>query len=130
MLGRSLSNSSVSDDAKVRQRVASGRTTMPPTSRKSLTNSMPPPQAVKTGSGTRAEGLQDHEVGPRTKLIFRRVKSRYGHIPVPTRLRAHDPKLLELCEEMSRNTVAPGTVPANLKELAQLKVATIVGCEF
>jgi len=103
---------------------------MPPQSRKSRTNSMAPPPAVKTGSGTRAEGVQDHEAGPRTMLIFRRVQRRYGHIPVPTRLRAHDPKLLELCEEMSRYTLAPGSVPANLKELAQLKVATMVGCEF
>ena len=130
MLGRSLSIASVSDDAKVRQSWASRRTTMPPTSRKSRTNSMAPPPAIKTGSGTRAEGVQDHEAGPRTKLIFRRVERRYGHIPVPTRLRAHDPKLLELCEGMSRYTVAPGGIPANLKELAQLKVATMVGCEF
>jgi len=103
---------------------------VPPISPKSLTNSLDAAPAVKTGSATRADGVQDHEAGPRTKLIFRRVQRRYGHVTVPTRLRAHDPKLLELCDQMSRYTAAPGTVPANLKELAQLKVATMVGCEF
>jgi hypothetical protein len=102
---------------------------MAPISSKSLTNADARP-APKTGSPSRAAGVQDHEATPRTKLIFRRVQRRYGHVPVPTRLRAHDPKLLELCEQMSRFTTAPGTVPANLKELAQLKVATMVGCGF
>ena len=103
---------------------------MPPTSPKSRTNSMAAPPGVKPGGPARAEGVQDHEAGPRTKLIFRRVKRRYGHVTLPARLRARDPKLLELCDLMSRHTAAPGRVPANLKELAQLKVATMVGCEF
>jgi hypothetical protein len=103
---------------------------MRPISAKSRTSSTDAPPAAKPGSLARADGVQDREAGSRTRLIFRRAKRRYGHVPLPTRLRARDPKLLELCEQMSRYTVAPGTVPANLKELAQLKVATMVGCGF
>jgi alkylhydroperoxidase family enzyme len=91
---------------------------------------MAAPPGGKPSSPTRADGVQDHEAGPRTKLIFRRAKRKYGHVPLPVRLRARDPKLLELCDQMSGYTAARGSVPANLNELAQLKVATMVGCEF
>ncbi|HKW35275.1 MAG TPA: hypothetical protein VJN92_19845 [Candidatus Acidoferrum sp.] len=83
-------------------------------------------QTIETQS--RAKGIQDHEAGLRTKLIFRRVKRRYGHVPVSTRIRANDPKLLVLAEQMSKYTASQGSVPANLKELVQLKVAAMVGC--
>jgi len=87
------------------------------------------PQAGADTVG-RAKGVQDHEAGLRTRLIFWRVKRRYGHIPLSTRIRARDPKLLELAERMSRYTVAPGAVSPKLKELVQLKVAAMGGCPF
>jgi hypothetical protein len=99
-------------------------------SAKSRKDSPKAPFALKTASHARAEGVQDHEAGPRTKAIFRRAKQRFGHVPLPTRLRARDPKLLELCDQMSHYTAAPGTVAPVLKELVQLKVATLVGCGF
>jgi len=46
----------------------------------------------------RATGVQDPEAGLRTRPIFWRVKRRFGHIPLSTRIRARDPKLLELAE--------------------------------
>lgn len=78
--------------------------------------------------GARTKGVQDHEAGIFTKLIFWRTKRRYGHVLLSTRIRANDPKLLALAELMSRYTSAPGAVPSMLKELVQLKVATMVGC--
>lgn len=77
---------------------------------------------------TRTKGVQDHEAGFLTKLIFWRTKRRYGHVLLSTRIRANDPKLLALAELMSRYTSAPGAVPPKLKELVQLKVAAMVGC--
>jgi AhpD family alkylhydroperoxidase len=76
----------------------------------------------------RTKGVQDHEAGLFTKLIFWRAKRRYGHVPLSTRIRANDSKLLALAELMSRYTSASGTVPPKLKELVQLKVAAMVGC--
>jgi hypothetical protein len=78
----------------------------------------------------RSRGVEDEEAGFRTRLMFRRVKRRYGHVPLSTRIRARDPKLLALSERMSRYTAAPGVVSPKLKELAQLKVAVMVGCPF
>ena len=79
---------------------------------------------------TRARGVQDHEAGFRTRLIFWRAKRRFGHVPHPTRIRANDPELLRLWERMSKYTVTPGIVSPRLKELVQLKVAAMVGCPF
>ena len=76
----------------------------------------------------RTKGVRDHEAGVFTKLIFWRAKRRYGHVPLSTRIRAKDPKLLALAELMSRYTSARGTLPPKLKELVQLKVAAMVGC--
>ncbi len=84
----------------------------------------------RTEAATRAKGIQDHEAGLFTKLIFWRVKRRYGHIPLSTRIRANDPKLLALAERMNRYTSAAGEVSSKLKELVQLKVAVMVGCPF
>ena len=76
----------------------------------------------------RTKGVQDHEAGLLTKLIFWHTKRRYGHVLLSTRIRANDPKLLGLAELMSRYTSARGTLPPKLKELVQLKVAAMVGC--
>jgi len=76
----------------------------------------------------RTKGVQDHEAGVFTKLIFWRAKRRYGHVPLSTRIRANDSKLLALAELMGRYTSARGTLSPKLKELVQLKVAVMVGC--
>jgi len=78
----------------------------------------------------RTRGVQDHEAGLLTKLIFWRTKRRYGHVLLSTRIRANDPKLLSLAELLNRYTAARGTLPPKLKEFVQLKVAAMVGCPF
>jgi hypothetical protein len=60
--------------------------------------------------------------------MFWRAKRRYGHVPLSTRIRANDPKLLVLAELMGNYTSAPGVASPKLKELVQLKVAAMVGC--
>lgn len=79
---------------------------------------------------SRTKGVQDHEAGLRVRWIYRQVKRRLGHVPLSARIRARDPKLLELAEKMSAHNAGPGLVSAKLKELAQLKVAAMVGCPF
>jgi hypothetical protein len=77
---------------------------------------------------SRTNGVQDHEAGFFTRLIFWRAKRRYGHVPLSTRIRANDPELLALAALMGRHTSRPGVVALKLKELVQLKVAAMVGC--
>ena len=76
----------------------------------------------------RSTGVQDHQAGLRTRFIYWLVKRRRGRVPLLTRIRALDPKLLRLAYRMDLHTASPGTVPIKLKELAQIKVAMLVGC--
>jgi len=84
----------------------------------------------KAPSQSRARGVQDHEAGLLTKLVFWRVKRRYGHVTLSARIRANEPKLLMLSERMSKYTAEHRGVSPRLKELVQLKVAAMVGCPF
>ena len=76
----------------------------------------------------RAIGVPDKKAGLRTRIIYWLVKRRRGRVHLGIRLRAHDPKLLELACRMDVHTASAGTVPLVLKELAQIKVAVMVGC--
>jgi len=77
----------------------------------------------------RAIGVSDQQAGLRTRILYWLVKRRWGRISLGNRIRANDPKLLELACRMDVLTSA-GTVPLVLKELAQIKVAVMVGCPF
>jgi hypothetical protein len=57
---------------------------------------------------SRSKGVQDHQAGLRTRFIFWLVKRKY--------------------RRMDLHVASPGTVPLKLKELAQVKVAMMVGC--
>jgi hypothetical protein len=78
----------------------------------------------------RGTGVSDREAGLRTRIIYWFVKRKLGKIPLGVRIRARDPKLLELSGRMDLHIAKPASVPVVLKELAQIKVAVMVGCPF
>jgi len=79
---------------------------------------------------SRMAGIQDKDAGFRTRRIFKRINRRLGRVPLSARIRACDFEFLRLWEEMSAHVADAATVPAKLKELAQVKVAAMVGCPF
>jgi hypothetical protein len=79
---------------------------------------------------SRTAGVQDREAGLRTRIIFWLLKRYLRRVPVASRIRARDPKLLELAFKMDIHMARRGTIAPKLKELAQLKVAAMVGCPF
>jgi hypothetical protein len=79
---------------------------------------------------SRAKGVQDRQAGLSTRFIFWLTRKYLNRVPVGTRVRALDPKLLKNCVRMDFHTAKAVTVSASLKELAQLKVAAMVGCPF
>lgn len=79
---------------------------------------------------SRSEGIQNKQAGPLTRFIFWMAKRRLGHVPLGTRIRAFDPKFLRNALRLDLYGIAKGVVPFHLKELAQLKVAMMVGCPF
>ena len=78
----------------------------------------------------RAAGVQNQDAGIRTRVIFWLTKRRLGRVPLSARIQARDPKLLEAAARMSIHIARPSAVQLKLKELAQLKVAVMVGCPF
>jgi hypothetical protein len=76
----------------------------------------------------RGIGVPDKVAGLRTRIIYWLVERRRGRVHLGVRLRAHDSKLLELACRMDLHAASAGTVPLVLKELAQIKVAVLVGC--
>ena len=79
----------------------------------------------------RSEGVQDNEAGLITRIIFWLAKRRLGRVPLGLRVRARDPKLFRAhCAHGSVQRFAGHRADAPLKELAQLKVAMMVGCPF
>jgi hypothetical protein len=78
----------------------------------------------------RSQGVQDNQAGLVTRLIFWFTKRRLGHVPLATRVRALVPKYFHNALRMDLYGISKGVVPMHLKELAQLKVALMVGCPF
>lgn len=76
----------------------------------------------------RTRGIADNEAGIRVRWIFKRIKRRLGHVPFSARIRACDFNLLRLSEKMSAHVAKSAAVAPKWKELAQLKVAAMVGC--
>jgi hypothetical protein len=76
----------------------------------------------------RSDGVQHPGLIVRSFFLF--AKRALGRVPRGMRIRAFDPKYLRIATRMDIYNAARGTVPMHLKELAQLKVALMVGCPF
>jgi len=79
---------------------------------------------------SRIEGLPSQRAGILAKLLYYFSRRRFGRVPEPVRVMAHHATLLggyagfEVALERARR------VPAKLKDLAELRVATLIGCPF
>ena len=78
----------------------------------------------------RAIGVSSSEAGWMTKLLYRALTKRLGRVPKAKTLAAHHTPTLLASTWMDAVCASERAVPLVLKELAQLKVATLVGCPF
>ena len=63
-------------------------------------------------------------------VIFAAVKRRLGRVVRPLRIHALSPANLRGYAFMEAGQEGAGAVPAGLKKLAQVRVATRIGCPF
>jgi hypothetical protein len=77
---------------------------------------------------SRSPGIQNPGILARIVYFF--AKRALGRIPAGVRIRAFDPTYLRIATRMDIYSAGRGTVSMHLKELAQLKVAVMVGCPF
>jgi 4-carboxymuconolactone decarboxylase len=84
----------------------------------------------------RMKGIEPHEAGWFTRLIYWMVKRKMGKLTgqnrviEPIKIAAHHPRLLKALGQMEMGQEAARSVPTPLKSLTSIKAATLVGCPF
>jgi len=79
------------------------------------------------GAEPRKQGLVS---GLFTRIVYAMTRRRVGRVVIPVQLVAHHPKLLWGYGQMEQAFASSDLVGAGLKDLAQLRVATLIGCPF
>jgi hypothetical protein len=84
----------------------------------------------------RMSGIEPNQAGFLTRFIFwmtrRKIGKLAGHqrLIEPVQITAHHPRLLWAYGQMEMGQEAAHAVPANLKALADIKTALLIGCPF
>jgi len=82
----------------------------------------------------RIPGAPANQGGPLRRLfvglVYAFTKRRLGHVIMPIQVTAHHPKLCWGYIQMEQSQMGAKLVDHKLKGLAELRVATLVGCPF
>ena len=84
----------------------------------------------------RMKGIEPHEAGWFTRLVYWVVRRKMGKLTgekrliEPIKVTAHHPRLLRAMGQMEMGQEAARSVPDHLKSLASIKAATLIGCPF
>ena len=65
-----------------------------------------------------------------TRIVYGMTRRKVGRVVMPVQLVAHHPKLLWGYGQMEQSLASSQLVGVGLKDLGQLRVATLVGCPF
>jgi alkylhydroperoxidase family enzyme len=65
-----------------------------------------------------------------TRIVYALTKRKLGRVVGPVQVTAHHPQILWGYGQMEQSLLSSQRVDAKLKELATLRVATLVGCPF
>ena len=63
-------------------------------------------------------------------IVYSLTRRRVGHVIGPVQVTAHHPKILWGYGQMEQSQLGSKLVDHKLKGLAELRVATLVGCPF
>ena len=82
----------------------------------------------------RIQGAPATQGGPLRRLfvglVYSLTKRRLGRLIMPVQVTAHHPRILWGYAQMEQSQAAGKLVDPRLKGLAELRVATLVGCPF
>lgn len=65
-----------------------------------------------------------------TRIIYSMVKRKVGRVVMPVKIAANHAKVLWGYGQMEQSLLSSRLVDSGLKNLGQLRVATLVGCPF
>lgn len=81
-------------------------------------------------------GIEPNEAGWFTRLVYWFVRRKFGKLTgkarliEPVKVAAHHPRLLRAVGQMEAGMAAAHLLPDELKLLASLRAATLIGCPF
>lgn len=82
----------------------------------------------------RIAGAPSNQGGPLRRLfvglVYSLTRRRLGHVIMPVQVTAHHPTILWGYAQMEQSQAGSKLVDPKLKGLAELRVATLVGCPF
>ncbi len=82
----------------------------------------------------RISGASARQGGPFRRLfvglVYSLTRRKVGRVVMPVQVSAHHPKILWGYGQMEQSQLASKLVDHKLKGLAELRVATLVGCPF
>jgi len=78
----------------------------------------------------RVRSLTRDEAAPEAQASFDRDEAAFGLVLNPTKVMAHRPSILAASKGLSRSVSVDATLPADLRALVCVRVATLVGCPF
>ena len=78
----------------------------------------------------RIQGLAEADVSTEIRAVYERVKSKFGMLLEPVSVTANHPEVFKAYIAYETSFGAAERVDIKLKELAYLKVATLIGCRF
>jgi hypothetical protein len=65
-----------------------------------------------------------------TRIVYGLTKRKLGHVVAPVQVTAHHTRILWGYGQMEQALAGSSLFPAELKHLAEMRVATLVGCPF
>jgi 4-carboxymuconolactone decarboxylase len=65
-----------------------------------------------------------------TRIVYGMTKKKLGHVAGPVQITAHHPRILWGYGQMEQSLAGSRLVDPDLKHLAEMRVATLVGCPF
>jgi 4-carboxymuconolactone decarboxylase len=78
----------------------------------------------------RIAGVEPEQAGWFVRFVYWMVRRKLGRVVLPIKIAAHHPRLLRSVGEMEAGQMAARSLNASLKSLAEVKVATLIGCPF
>jgi hypothetical protein len=82
----------------------------------------------------RIEGAEPSRLGwfggPLARIVYALTRRKVGRVVMPVQVTAHHPQILWGYGQMEQSMLSSHRVEIVLKDLATLRVATLIGCPF
>jgi len=78
----------------------------------------------------RIKPLQREEAHPDAQPFFDQDEKYFGLVLNPTRVMAYRPPILAAARGLSRSVAKDATLPAGLRAMMCVRIASLVGCPF